>query len=542
MKRFARLFSEIDSTTRTTEKVAAMSRYFNDSDPADAAWAVYFLSGGRPKRLIPVRRLAAWAMEESGVPEWLFEESYHSVGDLAETIALLLPESAALDQNPLHAWVEQKLLPIGTAPEPEQRSIVLDAWRTLGGNERFVWNKLITGSFRVGVSQSLLVRALSRASSVQEPAIAHRLMGDWKPSAEAYRKLISEANEDIAVSNPYPFYLAYPLETSLEELGPVEKWQAEWKWDGIRSQLIRREGESYLWSRGDELIADRFPELISAAEWLPDGTVIDGEILPWRDGRPLPFAQLQRRIGRKNLSAKIRTEVPVVILAYDLLEQNGNDLRTLPLSDRRFRLAELLAAANAESRILLSPAADTASWEKVRAARDRARALGAEGLMLKRLDAPYGVGRRKGGWWKWKLEPYSVDAVMVYAQPGHGRRALLYTDYTFAVRDGDALVPFAKAYSGLTDAEIRNLDAWIRKNTIEKFGPVRSVKPEQVFELGFEGIQASPRHKSGIAVRFPRILRWRKDKSAAEADTIDSLRTLLASAAGGGIESVDPDE
>lgn len=542
MKRFARLFAEIDSTTRTTEKVAAMSRYFLDSDPADAAWAVYFLSGGRPKRLIPVRRLAAWAMEESAVPEWLFEESYHSVGDLAETIALLLPEGAVLDESPLHTWVEEKLLPIGTAAEAEQRGIVLDAWRTLGGNERFVWNKLITGSFRVGVSQSLLVRALSQASAVDEAAIAHRLMGDWKPSAESYRKLVCEADQDIAVSTPYPFYLAYPLEASLEELGSVTEWQAEWKWDGIRSQLIRRKGESYLWSRGDELITERFPELIEASEWLPDGTVIDGEILPWRDGRPLPFAQLQRRIGRKNLSAKIRTEVPVVILAYDLLEHDGSDLREHPLSKRREMLSRLLAAANAESRILLSPVANTATWDRVRAAKDRARALGSEGLMLKRLDAPYGVGRRKGGWWKWKLEPYSVDAVMVYAQPGHGRRALLHTDYTFAVRDGKALVPFAKAYSGLTDAEIRDLDAWIRRNTLEKFGPVRSVKPEQVFELGFEGIQASPRHKSGIAVRFPRILRWRKDKLVAEADTIDSLRTLLAAAASGGTESVEPGE
>ncbi len=539
MKAFARLFSEIDSTTRTTEKVDAMRRYFTTADPADAAWSVYFLSGGRPKRLVPVRRLAAWAMEESGVPDWLFEESYHAVGDLAETIALLLPEGPASSTVPLHEWVEQRLLPIGGAAEDVQQRIVLEAWRSLGGVERFVWNKLITGSFRVGVSQSLLVRALSHASGVPESTVAHRMTGNWKPTPKSYLNLVAEGTEAPAVSNPYPFYLAYPLETELEELGPVEEWQAEWKWDGIRSQLIRREGASYLWSRGDELITERFPEVISAADWLPDGTVIDGEILPWRDGRPLPFAQLQRRIGRKNLSAKIRAEVPIVILAYDLLEHDGEDLREQPLSHRRERLAALIDSAHAESRILLSPVVETRSWNDVRAAKDRARALGSEGLMLKRLHAPYGVGRRKGGWWKWKLEPYSVDAVMIYAQPGHGRRALLHTDYTFAVRDGEELIPFAKAYSGLTDAEIRELDAWIRRNTVEKFGPVRSVKPEHVFELGFEGIQASPRHKSGIAVRFPRILRWRKDKPAAEADTIDTLRSLLASAEDGATETVD---
>ncbi len=532
MKRFAQLFAEIDETTRTNEKVAAMSRYFSESAPENAAWAVYFLIGLRPKRLVPVRRLAAWAMEESGVSDWLFEESYHAVGDLAETIALLLPDSTASSEEPLHSWVENRLLAIGKASEEDQRRIVLDAWRSLGGIERFVWNKLITGSFRVGVSQSLLVRALSKASDVPEATISHRLAGDWQPTLAAYERLVAPGTEAPGVSSPYPFYLAYPLEDELESLGPVSEWQAEWKWDGIRSQLIRRQGSSYLWSRGDDLITERFPELIEASEWLPDGTVIDGEILPWSDGRPLPFAQLQRRIGRKNVSAKIRTEVPVVILAYDLLEIGGEDVREKPLSWRRAQLSKLVGAANAESRILISPVAPATSWDDIRAAKARARSVGSEGLMLKRSDAPYGVGRRKGGWWKWKIEPYAIDAVMVYAQPGHGRRALLHTDYTFAVWDGDALIPFAKAYSGLTDVEIREMDTWIRRNTVEKFGPVRSVKPEQVFELGFEGIQASPRHKSGIAVRFPRMLRWRKDKPASEADTIESLRALLKSTEG----------
>ena len=529
MKRFARLFSEIDATTRTTEKVDAMSRYFTDADPADAAWAVWFLSGGRPKRLVPVRLLATWAMEESGVSAWLFEESYHAVGDLAETIALLLPENASSSDTSLDEWVRLRLLAIGGASEEQQREIVLDAWRSLGGVERFVWNKLITGGFRVGVSQSLLVRALSRTSAVPEAVISHRLAGDWRPTGDAYQKLVAEGNETPGDSSPYPFYLAYPLETELEELGPLHEWQVEWKWDGIRSQVIRRNGASYIWSRGDELITERFPEIVEAAEWLPDGTVIDGEILPWRDGRPLPFAQLQRRIGRKNLTAKIRSEVPISVLAYDLLEYEHEDVRERPLSWRRDKLGEIIGRANAESRIIISPVVKAESWSDIREAKNRARELGSEGLMLKRLDSTYGVGRRKGGWWKWKLDPYSIDAVMVYAQPGHGRRALLHTDYTFAVRDGDALVPFAKAYSGLTDVEIREMDAWIRRNTVEKFGPVRSVKPEQVFELGFEGIQASSRHKSGIAVRFPRILRWRKDKPASEADTLDALRALLKS-------------
>ena len=527
MKRFARLYADIDATTSTNRKVDSMAEYFASADAADAAWAVYFLSGGRPKRLIPVRRVAQWAMEESGVPAWLFEECYHSVGDLAETIALLLPIASASSfveaDTALHAWVEQRLLPLGDMSEEAQRTAVLRAWRELAGTERYIWNKLITGAFRVGVSEQLVVRALARASNVEEGAIAHRLSGHWKPTPESFRSLVAPDGRDADRSRPYPFFLAYALEGELEGQGEPADWQAEWKWDGIRAQLIRRDGTTYIWTRGGDLATERFPELVSAAEALPDGTVLDGEIMPWMDGAALPFAQLQRRIGRKKLGAKILAEVPVVLITYDLLELGGQDLRAKSLAERRAELADLVGSAP----LLLSPTIDLQSWDDARAAHGRSRDLRAEGLMLKRRASEYGVGRRKGSWWKWKVQPFSVDAVMVYAQPGSGRRAMLHTDYTFAVRDGEGLVPFAKAYSGLTDAEIRVLDHWIRRNTIEKFGPVRHVEPVQVFELAFEGIQQSPRHKSGVAVRFPRIARWRTDKTASDADTIETLRALL---------------
>lgn len=527
MKRFAQLFAEIDRTTRTNDKVDAMTSYFERADAADAAWAVYFLSGGRPKRLVPVRRLSSWAMELAGIAEWLFDECYDAVGDLAETISLLLPPASRHVERPLHEWIEQRVLPLAKLSEDAQRASVIESWSALDGVERFVWNKLITGGFRVGVSHQLVVRALARASDIDESAIAHRLTGHWKPTADAYRALVAPDTRDSDRSRPYPFFLAYALEESLEDLGSASDWQLEWKWDGIRAQLIRRDGATYLWSRGDELVTDRFPEISATADFLPDGTVIDGEIMPWANGAPLPFAQLQRRIGRTKLGPRILADVPVVLIAYDLLELEGRDVRAEPLSSRRAQLAGLIRRARAESRLLLSPMIAAESWADAREAHARSREQLAEGLMLKRLDSPYGVGRRKGGWWKWKVQPFSVDAVMVYAQAGHGRRASLHTDYTFAVwRDG-ALVPIAKAYSGLTDVEIRELDGWIRRNTIEKFGPVRHVQPVHVFELAFEGIQASPRHKSGIAVRFPRILRWRKDKPVSEADTLDTLHTLL---------------
>ena len=527
MRRFAALVAAIDETTRTGEKVDAMVRYFTAAQPADAAWAVHFLSGDRPKRLIPVRRLAAWATEASGVAEWLFEECYTAVGDLAETITLLSPESDAAVERPLHVWIEEHLLTLAGRSEADQREAILRSWEALPAAERFVWNKLITGGFRVGVSQPLVIRALARMSGIAEGVIAHRLTGAWAPTAASWTALIADQTADADISRPYPFYLAYALEEELETLGEASAWQVEWKWDGIRAQLVRRDGRTFLWSRGEELVTDRFPEIAATADSLPDGTVLDGEILPWKDGAPLPFAQLQRRIGRKTLGARILSEVPVVLVVYDLLELGGRDVRDRPLAWRRERVVELLQDLRVMSTLIVSPAVPAATWPDVQEAWSRARDMSAEGLMLKRLDTSYGVGRRRGGWWKWKVQPYAVDAVMIYAQAGHGRRASLNTDYTFAVWDGGALVPFAKAYSGLTDAEIRELDAWIRRNTVEKFGPVRSVKAEQVFELAFEAIQASPRHKSGVAVRFPRIVRWRTDKRPEDADTLATLHALM---------------
>jgi DNA ligase 1 len=527
VRQFARLYATLDETTATGEKIAALASYFGTAPPADAAWAVHFLVGRRPKRLVATPKLAAWAAEAAGIPVWLFEESHAAVGDLAETITLLLPDTGGAGDASLSHWVEQRLLPLRGQGDDVQRAEMQRAWRELDRRERLVWNKLITGAFRVGASFRLVERALAIASDVPEGVIAHRLMGGWEPTPEFFARLVAPDLRDADVSRPYPFYLAYPLEGPLERLGAAEAWIAEWKWDGIRAQLIRRAGRTFLWSRGEELLSGRFPEVEEAGALLPEGTVLDGELLPWSGDAPLPFAQLQRRIGRKALDRKILSEVPVVLVAYDLLEESGEDLRAVPFAARRARLAALLERTASAGRLVLSPAVSAVGWEAVEAARGQARAMGAEGLMLKRLDSVYGVGRRKGDWWKWKVEPYSVDAVLIYAAPGSGRRAGLYTDYTFGVWEGDHLVPFAKAYSGLTDEEIRRVDVFIRRNTLEKHGPVRVVKPELVFELAFEGIQPSPRHKSGIAVRFPRMARWRTDKRPEDADTLETVRALL---------------
>jgi DNA ligase 1 len=531
MKAFADLYAELDSTTKTNEKIGALKRYFIASDPADTAWAVHFLIGRRPKRLIETRKVVEWAIEEAGIPEWLFGESHHAVGDLAETISLLLPPPATSTAEPLRYWVEERLLPLKQWDDGQRKESLVNAWREMNERERFVWNKLITGEFRVGVSQNLVVRALAEASGVDSAVLFHRLMGNWDPTADFARSVLAKESPDADVSRPYPFCLAHPLEGEVEDLGDIGDWQAEWKWDGIRSQLIRRQWQTFVWSRGEELVTDRFPELQKLGGLLPNGVAVDGEIMPWKAGKPLEFAQLQRRIGRKVLGAKILAEVPVALVAYDLLEYEAHDVREQPLEWRRERLAEIVRSVEASGCMVLSERVQAESWEKLRELRRESRERRVEGFMLKRSGSPYRVGRKRGDWWKWKIEPYSVDAVLVYAQPGSGKRASLFTDYTFAIWDNGELVPFAKAYSGLDDEEIRKVDAFVRRNTIEKFGPVHRVKPELVFELAFEGIQESSRHRSGIAVRFPRMARWRLDKPAAEADTLETLRALIRSRA-----------
>jgi len=526
MKRFAQLYTELDRTTRTTAKVQALVAYFQTAAPQDAVWAVGFLMGRKPRQAVSSPRLRRWAAEEAGIPDWLFEACYEGVGDLAETITLLLPRGSGDDNRPLKVWVEQHLLPLRELPENRQRENVIAAWRSLDPVQRLVWNKLVTGGFRVGVSQKLVIRALARIGGIDEAVVAHRLMGSWDPEPVFWDRLLALQTDDADFSRPYPFFLAHPLDAGPEALGAAAEWQAEWKWDGIRAQVIRRRGQVFIWSRGEELVTEKFPEIRAATHHLPEGSVLDGEILAWKEGRPLDFAALQRRIGRKHLTPGVLQSVPVVLMAYDLLEVGGEDMRARELAWRAAALEDLLSRLG-DPRLLTSPKVGAASWSELARIRDDARRQGAEGLMLKRRCSPYRVGRRRGDWWKWKVAPLSVDAVLTYARRGHGKRSGLYTDYTFSVWDGDRLVPFAKAYSGLTDPEIRAVDRFIRRNTVERFGPVRSVKPELVFEIAFEDIRRSPRHRSGIAVRFPRIARRRTDKTAADADRLETIAALL---------------
>ena len=561
MKKFAQLIKTLDSTNKTTLKVQALADYFSLANDKDKVWTIAILSHRRPPRPVNTTLLREWASELSNIPLWLFEESYHIVGDLAETIALVVPSSKSSTKKTLTQFLDE-MIALKKKSDEEKREYLFENWKILDYYERFVFTKLITGGFRIGVSQKLMTRALSKASEIDEDILAYKLMGNWDPSNISFQELILEENESDYLSKPYPFYLAYAIEGEAKDLGDVNDWSAEHKWDGIRSQTIIRNDELFIWSRGEELVTDKYPEFESFIGTIPNGTVIDGEILPYPNGQIGTFNDLQKRIGRKNVSKALLKKVPVILKAYDLLEWEGKDLRSKPFIKRRKMLESLfrqvvstkpvLSAAErlnhqqgktsvAESSrsdnlsnlpLHLSETMHYNSWDEVAKERERSREVHSEGLMLKRKDSPYLVGRKKGDWWKWKVDPLTIDAVLTYAMRGHGRRSNLFTDYTFALwkenEEGEKeLVTFAKAYSGLTDAEFRKVDNWIKKNTLERFGPVRSVTPHHVFEIAFEGIALSKRHKSGIATRFPRILRWRQDKAIHEANSLSDLKEMI---------------
>ena len=557
MRRFATLAVKLGTSTKTNDRLEALEHYFSEADDADKVWVIALFSGRRPKRTVNTTLLWEWCREVTGLPGWLFEECYHTVGDLAETIALLLPVGGTREGGAGDGVGEEgteggdggrslthyllRLAKLGKEEESVKKAFVLECWASMNSEERFIFNKLITGGWRIGISQQTVVNALAKATGAEAAVISHRISGDWDPATTPYEALISGEGGGSELSRPYPFYLAYALEEEPAALGDPSEWQAEWKWDGIRGEVIRRGGQLFVWSRGEELMTEKFPEYQAWIERLPEGVVLDGEIIGLGSGSrdaansdrgialdfaPLPFAALQTRIGRKNVTKKNLQEAPVGFIAYDLLEYQGQDWRNRSLEERRAQLEAIVRSVD-HPLLQLSPVIAFDDWERLTAIRQSSREVGSEGIMLKRKSAVYQVGRKRGDWWKWKIDPLVIDAVMVYAQKGHGRRSNLYTDYTFAVRAGDQLVTFTKAYSGLTDKELAEVDAFVRKNSLEKFGPVRTVRPELVFEIAFEGIAASARHKSGVALRFPRINRWRKDKTPAEIDTLDNLKRML---------------
>ncbi|MCP4496898.1 MAG: ATP-dependent DNA ligase [Phycisphaeraceae bacterium] len=534
MKRFTDLYLALDGTNSTAEKTAMLVDYFDSAPDADAAWVVAFLTGNRPKGTGATGLLRDLCLRHTGHPAWLFDECRSAVGDLSETVALLLPPPASATDEPLHVVMRDRVLALIGAGAAVKERIVLDAWSVLDAESRLVYHKLIRGGFRIGVQRKTVAKALAEAGGLELDLVVHRLVGRFRPTAADFRRLLDPPSPDEHLDRPYPFFLAYGLEGPVESLGPPDDWVAEEKWDGIRAQLIIREDSIRLWSRGEESIGPMFPELVAAAQ-LPPGTVLDGEVVIWGEDGPRSFFELQRRLNRRvapTTQLSLFGEESARFIAYDLLESDGADRRSESFESRRGRLERMLETHPSDV-IRGSSIIPFEDWSELAPIRDGCVERGTEGLMLKRRDSIYGLGRTRGrdGWVKWEVDPFTLDAVLIGAQPGSGRRANLHTDCTFAVWDRREeparLVTFAKAYSGLDQREIESLDRWIRTNTVARRGPFREVRPEQVFELAFEGIQRSTRHRSGLAVRFPRILRWRKDKPADEADDLETLAGLL---------------
>ena len=525
MKAFSLMYRRLESTTSTLKRTAIIADFFRQASDKDKLWTIALFTHKRPRRTITTSYLRLWAAELANIPNWLFEDTYHIVGDLAETIAKIIPPPTYTSDNSLSYWVEM-LIALKDKEEADKKEAILEAWKILDTDSRFLFNKLITGGFRIGVAQRTIVKALSAVLDQEENVIAHKLMGNWSPLAISYEELLLSDDPTADSSKPYPFYLASPLDSPLDKLGSAGEWYAEYKWDGMRGQLIKRDKNVFLWSRGEELIIDQFPEFITLRNVESD-FVIDGEILVFRDNQIKGFDHIQKRIGRKKVSKKILESHPAIMMAYDIMELNNNDIRELSQANRRIKLESLIDQNDFSNLIKISPLISFNDWSALGQIRNLAREKNAEGLMLKSKLGPYKTGRKRGDWYKWKVDPMTFDGVLLYAQRGHGRRANLYSDFTFAVKDGDNLVPITKSYIGLTDNELTQISQFVRKNTIERFGPVSSVTPKLVFEVGFEGISKSNRRKVGISLRSPRILRWRHDKSVNEIDSLSDILRFL---------------
>ena len=554
---FGNLINNLEQCNSTKKKINLISVFIKDIDPRDGSWILLLLMSTRQKRVITGRRLKDILQASFRMPSWLIDDCFAQVGDSAETISLLWPQlkSELTDANiecsevynklfnepkeskPLHWWMETLLPAIKDATETTQNRLILKLWSDIADQDHYLTNKLITGGFRNGVSKGLVVKSIAQAYELDESTVLERLM---KP-IEINNIWFQELTHPVSINRtdrgaiPYPFYLASPVEIEKIKETPPADWRLEYKWDGIRGQLIKRDTGAYLWSRGEELVNHVFPEIIEMAENLPDGTVLDGEILCWQKDvrKPMAFASLQRRLGRKTVNKKLLKECPTVFLAYDILEHKSIDIRAYNLRDR-LKLLESVQLNYNHPCLVIDNEKEFAEWEELIQLRDRARLEGAEGLMIKKISSHYLSGRKRGYWWKYKHDPMTLDAVLIYAQAGTGKRANLFTDYTFALWDDSnkyskdrKLVTFAKAYSGLNNSELMELDKWIRTHTIERYGPTRVVEQKQIFEIAFEGVMESKRHKCGLAVRFPRIHRWRIDKPVMEADCIEQAQALL---------------
>jgi len=527
MKAFAKLISNLEQTSKEAFKVTALAQYFSNATDEDKLWTLALFTGTRPKRVVDIKALKEFAEQVYTEGEWLFEASHQIVGDMAETIAYFLPKAKRNGNHTLSEWISM-IRTIFNAERIDQRDAITKAWDTLRPEERFIFNKLITGGFRIDVSLKLLSKALAIVTGKDENLLAHKLNSDWHPDEVSFETLIFTENPEAEKSKPYPFHLAHTLESTVAELGDISNWQVERKWDGIRVQVIVRGNKISIWSRKGDILSSKVPELKPLAESMEDGTVLDGELICFKNGKILPINNLRTRFGRRNNSKKQFEESPCVFMAYDILEFKGEDIRNKDLAERRKKLEKVILQYYDEHKIiLLSDIINNDNWESINSEREKSREHQVTGLVLKNKKSIYGSSRVEGDWWKWPVDPLFIDAILLYAQAGEGGSSKMYREYSFALWHGEDLVTFAKAKSGLEDKELKELTSFVKKNTKEKFGPVRSVAAVQIFRLAFDSITASKRHKSGILLKNPRLIEWLRDKNIEDGNNLDDLKKML---------------
>jgi len=540
MKAFADLWATLEGQLSEARSAQILARYLQQTSAEDAAWAIYLLCGKKPKKLLSARELVEYFLQTSGTPGWLFWESDDVVGDVNETIALLndtfMDETASQQnrnenshpqQNSLAFWMENQLNTLAEVAQSQRPAFLGNCWQKLGYREAFIINRILTGTWKSNLPLKTIAQALSIVSGQEPMTLMHRLKADWLPNKVFYAKLIAEDQPTFQTEQKFSFGEFKPLEeSSIESLGAVEDWWLAWQWEGLRVQCIRRADDCFLWSQNGELVTDRFPELHEMAQKLPEGTILEGVIVACSGQAPLPLADLQPRLGGKSVNRKMMESCPVAFVATDLQLLANEDMRNLPAQQRKTRLAQL--ANDIGFPLVHFPRIEIDQWAHARKLLQEARQHHAEGLSLQRLNSPYPIQNQQADWWSWKVQPHTINAILLYAKMEMaGRSQKQTTEYTFAVWHEDQLVPVARTGIGLPPEEAELLDGWIRANTYERFGPVRSVEPFHVYEIAFDGITPSKRHKCGFVLREPRIINPRPHTPIEEASRLEDLHRLL---------------
>lgn len=524
MKAFAELIFNLRKWDTENNQIRYIKEYFSISDDRDCIWAIYILLGKKIKNEFRSKQqLKKWACEYAEIPDWLFDESYSFTGDLTETISLILPGKEADSGRTLTEWMHY-MESFCKSDDQGNKKKVVDAWKELDHTETYVFNKLIPGNFKSGVDEKVIIKALSKFLNIESNVISNRIKSNWHPDLISFYELFSKFNPDDIISKPYPFIPEEVFESEPGVLGSAADWLAEQKFKGIRCQLIFRKGKIFLWTDNGELINDKFPEFEFIKKYLPDDSVFTGSIICINNGMKSQHNYLQARLRRKNISSKSLKESPVIFMMNDLLEYEGTDMRNKFLIERKELIKCNKFMISKNNLIKYSENIKFENWEELRTIRRKSSDTISGGIILKKKNSLF-LSDINEKYLICKPEPLSADAVLMYALKGE--RTDLFSEFTLGVWDKGKLVSIAKINSGLSEEEIREVSEFVNNNTLEKFGPVRTVRPELVFNISFESISFSVRHKSGVVLQSPEISKWIRGKNIFDASSLENLKKFI---------------